>query len=108
MTHAQWRENFAHTLGRWQISYFDAREIMRLAQRIQTLAVVDCNVGMTPRQVDTRRRTLERLVVLASSCGLHVAVQGDPRGACVRVARMADCATPDDAVTIGTSVPARG
>lgn len=107
-THARWREQFAHHLGTWRISYYDANEIMRLAQRIQTLAVVDCNVGMTPRQAEYRRRTLDRLVLLASSVGLYVSVQGDPRGSCVRVARMADCATPDDAMNLGTPVPAKG
>jgi hypothetical protein len=67
-----------------------ATTLRRYSRSLQSLAIADCNVGLTDRQ-ETRRDNLQRSVAeLAALYDLRAETSGDPRGAVVKLFDPAD------------------
>jgi hypothetical protein len=64
-----------------------ARALLALADTAQQLAVVSCNVGLSDelRAIDAANDAAIRAVVASLGSGWGLEIQGDPRGACVKV-----------------------
>jgi len=56
--------------------------LQKLAKRIHTLAVHDCNVGLNPAQAKRMDNAKAAFIDLANACGFNARTGGDPRGAC--------------------------
>lgn len=84
-TQQEWRDSFVHRMARANVPLHAVRDLMKHSCTLQRLAVYDCNVGLTPKQQRKWERTVQRVQQIASEHGLATEVQGDPRGAVLRV-----------------------
>ena len=59
----------------------DVRQLIACAQRLHSLAVADCNYGLSDRQQAIKTATQRRIRGLCSINGWGPSFSGDPRGA---------------------------
>lgn len=80
-----------HTPGDYAIA-IDAESLCRLGRTLNRIAEAKCNGYGDAAKHETRwQRVATKARDIAESYDLSVSVQGDPRGACLRIGTKADC-----------------
>lgn len=86
MSHAAAVQEFFHVAGKVGIPLSDTRTILRLAGRLQSIAVAECNRELTEREKKDWERIRARLHAISTAVPLFdVHTGGDPRGSVVKV-----------------------
>lgn len=97
MTYHEEREEFVGIMAREcpKIKLYRVRDIMRIAQRLQRIAVRECNGHQTfdgkwdekaaARDERIELRLQSELTRIVKDCGVKPDFQGDPRGAVVKL-----------------------
>ena len=85
-TYQDQRDQYYRIMGKNSASQHVADGILRLAEKVQRLFVLECNRKLSPNEKTTKDRAQARIINLASDAGIvaHVC-EGDPRGAAVKL-----------------------
>lgn len=57
-----------------------AEKLVSIGEVLNTLAVIDCNTGLSPAQERNRERNAEMAIEIGTALGFNVETTGDPRG----------------------------
>jgi hypothetical protein len=74
------RENLSLIINGYQVDLMDGFRLQKLAKSLHRSYENECNYGLTPRQETRERNLWEQVEALASTYGIYVQEQGDPRG----------------------------